>query len=62
MDWDEAYPQSGIIEFTLKFDYDIQGVKDYTVKGKITFNGNNTATFEFGGYNFTINLATGTIS
>lgn len=59
-----AYPVGGSITFTTRFKLTpaVQGVDNYYVSGKITFTGGNTATLEFGGYTYTINLVTGVIS
>ncbi len=59
-----TYPVSGSISFTTKFSLTpaIPGYDNYNVAGKITFTGGNTATLEFGGFTYTINLQTGTIS
>ncbi len=59
-----SYPVAGVITFTSKFSLTptTPGVNNYNVAGKITFNGGTTATLEFGGFTYTINLLTGTIS
>lgn len=62
---DDAYPiESGSIEFTYKYGIDpnVQGFEEFNVKGKITFDGDNTAILEFGGFTFTLNLDTGDIT
>ena len=61
---DVQYPTSGIINFTSTFNYDPNNdyLPDYHVSGKISFNGDNTATLEFGGYLYLINLTTGSIT
>lgn len=60
----ETYPVSGSIKFTSKFSLtpEMEGFNNYNVSGKITFTGGNTASLEFGGYHYTINLATGVIT
>ncbi len=60
-----TYPvQSGSIEFTIKYDLRprVQGFEGYYIAIKITFNGTRYASMTFGGYNYTIDLETGTIT
>lgn len=62
---DDSYPlESGSINFTSKLSIDpnVQGFEEFNVKGKITFDGDNTAILEFGGFTFTLNLDTGDIT
>lgn len=63
-DRNETYPVSGSISFTSKFKLTPSNpyVNNYNVAGKITFTGGNTATLEFGGYTYSINLQTGAIT
>lgn len=62
---EDPYPlESGSIEFTYKYGVDpnIPGFEETNVKGKITFDGDDTAILEFGGFTFTLDLDTGDIT
>ncbi|MCK6543278.1 hypothetical protein L6Q79_11425 [bacterium] len=58
----DSYPQSGSVSFTIKSNFEGDGVEgdpealNYYIEAKITFDGDNTAILEFGGYSFTLNL------
>jgi hypothetical protein len=58
------YPQSGSVDFVVRLNItpNIEGFDEYNVAGTITFDGDNTATLVFGGWNFVINLDTGDIT
>ncbi|MBX7150476.1 hypothetical protein K1X84_02465 [bacterium] len=57
------YPESGSIHFTV--DYSVTAPElsgSYFIEGTITFDGDNTATLEYGGFTFILNLDDGTVT
>lgn len=58
------YPQSGSVDFVVHLNItpNVEGFDEYNVVGTITFDGDNTASLVFGGWNFVINLDTGDIT
>ncbi len=63
LDDEPEYPLSGSIGFTV--DYDASGPnisESYYVAGRITFDGDETAILEYGGFTFILNLETGEIT
>ncbi|MCK6543279.1 hypothetical protein L6Q79_11430 [bacterium] len=65
---DGDYPEGGSVSFTIrsKFEGEIgeEGgdALNYYVAGKITFDGDNTALLEFGGFSFILNLDTNEVT
>lgn len=57
-----SYPQSGSVSFTIKSHFEGDEVEgdseelNYYIEAKITFDGDETALLEFGGYTFTLDL------